>query len=178
MSILFACLYPEPLCFSTASKLGDNRAKLALGECYATGKGVRRDLDKAAEWFLKSTDPDAPRSMEKLSKERLEAAKTRLWLAGDTEGGQRDTSSLRHDNAYETASFLADEGGAGGELAMCSPSGLQFSDRDANSAAWVTQLGGLLWSVFLSLLVVWLCGCVKGGKRRRHVRINSEFQGS
>ncbi len=35
---------------------GDIAAQVAIGDCYADGKGVARDYKQAAEWYLKAAD--------------------------------------------------------------------------------------------------------------------------
>ncbi len=41
-------------CLLAAAQLGDGGSQLNLGNFYASGKGVRRNLDKAAYWYKKA----------------------------------------------------------------------------------------------------------------------------
>ena len=53
------------------AKKGDAKAQNKLGVCYAKGKGVRKNLKKAMEWYTKATeqgDPEAIKGIEKLEK--------------------------------------------------------------------------------------------------------------
>jgi hypothetical protein len=38
------------------ANLGDSAAQVLVGESYAVGKGVERDLNRAAEWYRKAAD--------------------------------------------------------------------------------------------------------------------------
>jgi TPR repeat protein len=41
-------------CFLTAAQLGDSWGQVNLGNLYASGRGVRRNLEKAAHWYKKA----------------------------------------------------------------------------------------------------------------------------
>jgi TPR repeat protein len=41
-------------CLLAAAQLGDTGSQLNLGNFYASGKGVRRNLEKAAHWYKKA----------------------------------------------------------------------------------------------------------------------------
>lgn len=41
-------------CYLTAAQLGDSWGQVNLGNFYAAGTGVRRDLEKAAYWYKKA----------------------------------------------------------------------------------------------------------------------------
>jgi len=51
-----ATAWSNPALYREAAEGGDAEAQFALAACYATGKGVDRDLTKAAEWLGKAAE--------------------------------------------------------------------------------------------------------------------------
>jgi TPR repeat protein len=55
--LLLATIFSSALAAAAAqTNAGDASSQVQVGECYASGKGVTRDLKQAADWYRKAAD--------------------------------------------------------------------------------------------------------------------------
>ena len=70
-------------CLLASARLGDTGAQLNLGNFYATGKGIRRDLAEAARWYQKAYKVGERTGATNLAIDRRNAGRTRsavIWF--------------------------------------------------------------------------------------------------